>query len=361
VTPAVVLAGVAAVAAPVPAVVRAEPLPAWSAKFAGGDWLGADGAYSVPVSADRTVWLFGDTFVGKLKDGTRAGSAMVNNTVGVQTGTGKAARLAFPIRRNRDGKPLAQFAPADGNGYFWPQAGLLEAGKLHLFLSRVEDTGQGGAFGFRQFGQALGLIENPADDPLKWTVEEKAVPFGEYTARRFRSWGSAVLADGGWVYVYGYEEVGKGGFGSKALTVARVPAGKLADFGAWRFLRGGKWQEGDAGPDHLVVGVASEFSVTRLGPGRYVLVTTDGGLGDRIAARFGRTPAGPWSKPLLLYKCPEMTGDKGVFCYSAKAHPHLAAGDNELVVGYCVNAWELARAVNDAAIYWPRFVRVTLK
>lgn len=355
--PIVVLAGAAVAAAPVPVVARAEPLREWSARFVRTDgWVGGDAAYSVPLGGDRTLWLFGDTFVGTRKDGTRKGTAMVRNTAAVQAGDA----LTFKIAADADGHPRSLFAPADGKGYFWPQAGLVDGGKLHLFLSRVEDTGEGGAFGFRQWAQTLGVVADPAGDPLKWTVEEKPLPFGVYRGREVRSWGSAVLADGGFVYVYGFEEVGKGGFGAKAMTAARVPAGKLTEFGEWRFLRDGKWQTGDAGPDRLVTGVASEFSVTRLASGRYVLVTTDGGLGDRIVGRFAGSPVGPWSKPALLYQCPEMKGDKGVFCYSAKAHPHLA-GDNELVVSYCVNAWELSRAVNDPAVYWPKFVRVALR
>lgn len=357
--PAVVLVG-AAWAAPAPAVVRADPLPERNARFALSDgWLGGDAAYSVPLAPDRTLWLFGDTFIGTLKNNTRAGAAMVNNTVAVEAGTGPGATLTFPFRRDKDGKPLAHVAPADGRGYFWPQAGVLDCGKLCLFLSRIEDTGQGGAFGFRQFAQSLGVVADPAADPLKWTVDEKPLPWGEYGKNGVRSWGSAVLADGGFVYVYGFTEPPKVGIGGKSLVVARVPAGKLADFAEWRFLRGGRWQAGDADPDRIAAEVASEFSVSRLGPGRYVLVTTDGGLGDRLVGRWGPTPAGPWGKPVLLYKCPE-GADKTVFCYSAKAHPHLA-GPNELVVSYCVNGWELARSVNDPAIYRPKFVRVVLK
>src|SRR5207237_4881111 len=121
-------------------------------------WVGADGAYSVPVSPARTVWLFGDTFVGTVRNGSRTGSVMVNNTVGVQDGNGPAARLSFPIRRGTGDKPLSQFTPADGRGFLWPQAGTFHDGKLYLFLAQVEHTKEGGAFGFRQIGQWLGVV-----------------------------------------------------------------------------------------------------------------------------------------------------------------------------------------------------------
>jgi hypothetical protein len=106
---------------------------------------------------------------------------------------------------------------------------------------------------------------------------------------------------------------------------------------------------------------AVEYSVTRL-PGlkRYAAVYTGLGLSDRIVARFAESPEGPWSEAVLLCQCPEMKRDKRVFSYAAKAHPHLAGG-NELVVSYVVNSFELGPVVNDATLYWPTFVRVTLK
>ena len=59
----------------------------------------------------------------------------------------------------------------------------------------------------------------------------------------------------------------------------------------------------------------------------YILVYTGNGLGNRIVGRFARAAAGPWSAPMLLYRCPEMAKDKGVFCYAAKAHAWAAEVD----------------------------------
>jgi hypothetical protein len=108
-------------------------------------------------------------------------------------------------------------------------------------------------------------------------------------------------------------------------------------------------------------GLATEFSVTYLPDlKRYALVYTESGLSARILGRFSVSPEGPWSGPVLLYNCPEMKQNKKVFTYAAKAHPHLAGG-NGLIVSYVVNAFELGPVIDDAKLYWPRFVRVTLK
>ena len=51
-------------------------------------------------------------------------------------------------------------------------------------------------------------------------------------------------------------------------------------------------------------------------------------------------PEGPWSKPLIVYKCPET--DKKIFQYGAKAHPELATRDGQLIATYCRNIGSLA-------------------
>ncbi len=170
-----------------------------------------------------------------------------------------------------------------------------------------------------------------------------------------------MLADGGHLYVYGYDEPRGQGFGKRRLTVARVPAEKLDDFAAWRFRTADGWSDKAADAAPSVDGLATEFSVNRLPGGNgYVLVFTENGLGARIIGRFAASPAGPWSAPRLLYTCPEMARDKGLFSYAAKAHPWATTG-RELLVSYCVNAWDFGRLFRDEQVYRPKFVRVELR
>lgn len=339
-----------------PTVGKAVPLPEWNAAFAGGEgWIGGDGAYSVPLGKDRVLWLFGDTLIGKVMDGGRAGSTMINNTAAVQTGRGADAKFAFTWKRTKDGKPASLIATADGKGWFWPQAAILDGEKLFLFLPRLAKAEGPEAFGFKHVGQTLGIVENPSDAPEKWTVVQHEIPHVTFAKNDERSFGSAVLADG--EYVYGYAETGTA-LDRKKLVAARVPAGKLADFAAWRFRTADGWSEKPTEVVPLASGIASEFSVSRLATGSYVLVTTENGIGDRIVARFADSPVGPWSEATLLYRCPE-GADKRVFCYSAKAHPWAATG-NELVVSYCSNTWEFATLFKDASTYRPKFVRIPL-
>jgi hypothetical protein len=344
-----------------PPPVQSQPAPELSALFERTDgWVGGDGAYSVALSPQRSVWLFGDTWVGAIRDGKRSGSTIVNNTAAVMDGRGAGAKMDFAVRRGADGKPAALLTPADGRGWFWPQAGASHGGKLYLFLAQIEKAGGGGVFGFRQVGQWLGIVANPNDPPTDWRVEQKQLPCVEFSPRRSLTFGAAALVDGDHLYVYGVDEDPRAKLGGKKMVVARVPLDAITDFAAWRFFRDGRWDADWKSATPLAGGFASEGSVTPLGPGRYVAVYTQLGLSDRIVARTAPAPWGPWSEPVELYRCPEMARDKKLFCYAAKAHPFLAAGDNELVVSYCVNSFDFWQVVREAGLYWPRFVRVTL-
>ncbi len=351
-------------AASPPEVVKAEPLPVWNAKFRRTDgWVGGDGAYSIPISPTRAVWLFGDTWVGSVRGGKRVGVAMVNNSAAVQDGRGDDAKLTFAVRRGANGKPEAIFAPSDGRGWFWPLSGAHHGGKLYLFLAQMEKAPGPAAFGFKQVGQWLGVVANPADDPTAWKLTQHKLPWAEFAKDHSLSFGSAALAAGEFLYVYGTEEHRRTGeFPNRQMVLARAPAGKLADFKAWRFLTADGWQAEPKALKPLADGLATEYSVSSL-PGlkRYAVVYTELGMSDRVVGRFAAAPEGPWSAPVLLYRCPEMKRDKKAFCYAGKAHPHLTAAGNELVVSYCVNSFELGPVINDATLYWPTFVRVVLK
>ena len=288
------------------------------------------------------------------------GARMVNNTLGIQTGLGKDARIEFLSGKSKDGKATAFFVPEDGKGWFWPQAAIWVRDKLFVFLPHIEKTSEPGAFGFKHVGQTLAVIRNPNEHPEKWQVKYHKIPFVEFTASWEKSWGSALLMEDKLLYIFGYDEERGKGLGRRQLTVARVPAEKLADFSAWRFRTSTGWSDKPTDAAPLANGLATEFSVSPLPSGKgYVLVYTENGLGDRIVGRFAETPEGPWSAPVLLYQCPEMAKDKGVFSYAAKAHP-WAGNTTDLVISYCVNSWKFERLFTDDAIYRPKFIRVTL-
>src|SRR5262245_60263784 len=98
-----------------PLVKSATPAPDLDALFDRADgWIGSDGAYSVALSPKRIIWLFSDTWVGKIRHSGRTDATIVNNSVGVQGGVGE--RVTYSIARGPDGKAVALIVPSDGRG-----------------------------------------------------------------------------------------------------------------------------------------------------------------------------------------------------------------------------------------------------
>jgi len=340
-----------------PVVKTAVPAPDLDELFERNDgWIGADGAYSVAFSPTRTLWLFSDTWVGKIKDGRRTDATVVNNSIGVQEVA--RGRVAYSNARGSDGKPRATIVPTDGRGWFWLQAGVADGNRLSLFLNQVEKTDDKSVFGFHSIGLWLGTVANADQSPESWRVEQVKMPNVMFTKDRTLVWGAAALRVGDDLYVYGIDEQHGSGRPKRQMVAARVPAASISDFSTWRYLHNGEWSADFHAATPLASDFASEFSVTTFGK-RYLAVYTERGLSSRIMGRLADHPFGPWSASAVLYECPEMGHDKNLFCYAAKAHPALSS-EKELVISYVVNSFDFWQVARDAKLYWPRFVRVTL-
>lgn len=339
---------------------QGQPAPEMDALFQQTNgWIGGDGVYSVALLNNKTLWLFSDTWIGSVRDGKRVGAHMVNNTLALQDGHLPNAQVQFIVRKNAEGKPVAFVTPEDKRGWFWIWSTAYVDQRLFLFLPQFDSTGAGGAFGFRLIGQSLGIVTNPLAPPLEWVVEQHKLPCVEVSSEHHRTYGSASVVAGEYLYIYGTDEIpGKHG---RSSTVARVPTNHVADFSAWRYFADGQWDADYRKATGIAGGMATEYSVSFLPKlGQYVLVYTERGMSPRIQVRTSPTPWGKWSDPVTVYQCPEMSEKKGVFCYAAKAHPSQA-GDDALMISYVVNAYSVPQVMADASLYWPRFVRLPLK
>jgi hypothetical protein len=337
---------------------HAEPAPEWNERFASkSGWIGGDGAYSVALKGNRIVWLFSDTWIGKIQDGKRIDATIVNNTVAMQRGRDASSPVEFIIRQDANKKATAFVVPKNGPGWYWLFSAARIGDRLLMFLPRIEKTRDPGVFGFRQTGLALGIVENPDDEPKLWRIEQRTVPFVVTTPERNLTWGMATVSTDEYVYFFGTDEI-RGKNQVRHLILARAPLDHATHLASWRFYQDGQWIEDFHQCSHLADHVGSEGSVSYLPILRqYGLVYTHNGLSDRIMMRTAAQPWGPWSAPTVLYTCPEMKADKNLFSYAAKAHPALAEND-ELIISYVVNSFDFWQVARDARLYWPKFVRV---
>ena len=360
-----------------------EPAEKWSALFdRTSGWVGADGAYSIPLSGvdafrpdyqDRTLFLFGDTFIGQVneKGKRKSGTTMVNNTAAILRGNQPDPKhVGFYYHTDQDGEPAALFVPhtpdAGPNTWYWPMDGAVVEDKFYVFASRIRRSqGDNDAFNFALDGVALLSTDlenvtdfrsyNQVDGPLYYqTGEEK----GDIV------FGGAVMVNtehacgphpDGFVYVYGLREVPY----NKKLLAARVRPEKLADFSQWRFWDGSEWSKDidDAAP--LAERLSSGFSVSPLPDGRYACVFQLDGIGKHVALRIGESPVGPFGPVHKIWKPPEFDMEEDIFCYNAKAHPHLSQ-PGELLISYNVNSFDFGDHFRNADIYRPRFIRIRL-
>ena len=339
-------------------VVSAEPAPELNRLYdRTNGWVGADANYSVPFSSNRTLLFFGDTWIGNIVNSLRTNVVMINNSAGVLHHDA-TRRIDFFWRTNAGGKATGIFLPEDGRGFMWPFGGVCVSNTLHIVLFQMETTKAGGAFGFRNVAVWLASVTNAQDSPVQWSITQQRLPFTELDDARKIFFGAAMLRHGEHVYVYGTEEQFKEKNFGRRMVLARADVAVVSDFSRWEFFAEGAWRKDFKKVMPLATAVPTESSVTFMPAlNRFVFVGNGDFLSPRILARTAPDPWGPWSEPVTLYECPDVKLSKEVFCYAGKAHPSLSSND-ELVISYAANSFSFAEVVNDARLYWPRFVRV---
>jgi predicted transcriptional regulator YdeE len=335
---------------------NAQPAPELDALFQHETgWIGADGDFSVPLGDDTTLWLFSDSLVGKVVDGRRTNATMIHNSIAIQHGK---ARPEFFYGATPEGKADSFIKPVDGKGYYWIFSGTRAPAGLYFFLQQVETVNNKSVFGFKMTGTWLAAVANPDDPPTQWKIQQSKLPFGDFGGKGDLVFGSSLLRDGDYAYVYGVDGRKSKDRARNGMVVARVPADKFANFSEWRFLADGQWQDDWKRVTPLCGPMATEYSVSWLpGVKKYAAVTSES-LSGTIKLRLSPTPIGPWEKPSQIFECPELKWPDKAFCYAAKAHPELATAPDELVITYAANSWEFAQLFKDARLYWPRFIRM---
>jgi hypothetical protein len=354
-----VLAGPRTVSAAPPEEVR--PYPDFHDSLG---WFGADDAYSIPLDAERSLWLFGDTFVGDRDMQARHQyKFMVRNSVGISTcKAGSACAMEYFWKNPYTPASRSFFDTGDDKVWYWPLDAWRDGKKLYVSLLVVRDNPKASseALGFEITGTRMAIVKDVYASPDKWKVTIQ-----ELTNARF--WvGATVVEDGN--FVLWYTQVSQGeakGF----MTVLRVPKNKMKNPAkSFEYLKkDGTWAKGLPGTDamHVIDQAISEMSV-RYHPSirKWVAVVPGPGFPTpQVDARTADSPIGPWSAPQKIFEFPEMKSDwhaydKDTFCYATKEHPEFS--DSKLVLSYTCNSMVVAKAVANGDIYRPRIVVLDL-
>jgi fibronectin type 3 domain-containing protein len=309
----------------------------------GGHWTGGDRTASVALPDGRTVWLFSDTYLGPVgRDGSRPATApLIHNSMVVES----HGRLGLTLTGGRPAAPRSLVSGPDPAVLYWVADGVVAGNQLRVLYNQLRVVGNIG-FDVQLTGTAMATFSLP-DLTL---TELRTLPLTAVTA-----WGSSILDDGGYTYIYGSASGGDA-TAPKFAKLARVPLGGLG--APWQFWTGTTWSPRESDAARLLSGVGTAYSVTHDGD-RYLLVTVDSNVGfsRSILAYTASSPTGPFGPPTLLLDAPEAAAPNRIV-YDASVHPEQGR-PGALVVSYNVNTLDPADNLANVSIYRPRFVDIT--
>ncbi|MDI3385347.1 DUF4185 domain-containing protein [Streptomyces sp. B-S-A8] len=340
------------------------------------DWSGGDGTHSVRLPDGRVLWLFSDTFLGRVhappnRSGQphswRDGSApFVRNSAVVMDRSGRLERTL----------PAPVFADPAAGQWRWPVAAKVEprspgsAEQVVRVLLWTRATGTGPWIYGLPLATEVATLSLPGLR-LEGVVRVSDQSTVQDPAERVL-YGTTAVDGEEYTYVFGGND-GKTATGAASQAfLARVPRGRLAEPGAWRYWDGEGW--GDrAAPvlgDGAKKGVGSAYTVVR-DEGTWVLFTMAAGVEglSTITSYWSCAPSGPWHGPAKGFTPPlpaDSAPQQRTAVYNPQAHPALRGDDGRLLLSYDVNWLDpdpraaQANVSRNVSLYRPRFLRLRL-
>jgi hypothetical protein len=326
-------------------VLATEPDTAFNNQFRKdiGGWIAGDATYSIALPDGRTLWLFGDTFLGEVNPDSsiRSGARIIRNSAVIQLGDS--------LRTLHGGTPSepSDFIPSryPDSIWYWPEHGLVEDDTLRIFVGAFRETDNGTAgFNFAHAGNDIALLTYPGLEFISVT------PVLAHAANDVL-YGDRILVDTNYTYIYGRRSDPDPGI--PYPHVARALNGTVGEQ-HWEFYDGSGWS---ADPDASVrinsFQVSQQYSVSTY-RGKYILLTQDIWLSPKIYSFTAPSPTGPWSSKRILYTTPETTDE--IFTYNAWVHPQFDR-NGQMLVSYNVNG-DFWSVFDNVEIYRPRFIRI---
>lgn len=305
------------------------------------DVVGMDGSASIDLGGGRSLFAFGDTFVGaihaerEIVEMTDHSFAIVSNARAGTCFAGAEIVLDGVVRDS----------DWEARDRFWPGHGARVGSTVVLFFVHARVIDPTDAFGFEV--RRAGVVQGPADAPLFDLNAAHFLPSGYLPG--------ALLIQGDIAYVYmcrpdaGFE-----------CVVARTSLATLADPKAYHYYVAGAGYTGKIDDASTITSASAEFSVsfdTRLGT--YLLVDI-APLAREVSLRTGAAPEGPFGPRRTLTPC-RLRDDE--FCYGAKLHPQLSVDRLGFIyVTYNTNLmqYDPRSYAERPDLYWPRLVRLEL-
>ncbi len=250
--------------------------------------------------------------------------------------------------------PQALIPDTYNSGAIWePLATFTQGNNQMIFVN--EYTGPPGILTLSFSGRSgIAVMAVPSQGPPT-LLSVTLVPTDPDT-----DWGTAIMASGGYLYVYG-ANVDGAHYGMDAVKVARVPAGQSLDINAWEYWSGSQWVAGES--NAALVPTVNQLTGVMPDPdgNGFIAVSVPSGLfyDTTVDLSYASSPAGPWTAPQPVYVIPEMRQPAGKMAYFPTFHPELSSGD-QLIVSYNINTLVGYSVLShDIHSYQPRFLTIT--
>jgi len=307
-----------------------------------GGWVAGDATYSISLPDGRTIWLFGDSFIGSVNpDSSLApGAHMIRNCALIQDEMVCSALYNGTFEEPED---FVSTLNPDSTWY-WPEHGIVENDTLKIIFSEF-GTGDGSpGWNFAYRNAWVVFFTYPEIELIKH-VE---LPYYQQNGVMY---GDRLMTFNDYTYIYGRKEENPD-YHIPLVHLARVETGNLlAD---WEFYDGNYWMSDPelSGKitDHAV---SQQFGVFQH-MDKFVMITQEIWFGTKIYSLVANQPEGPWSNTTVLYDTPQPFSD--MFTYNAYPHPQFDE-NNELLISYNSNGdfWQI---FNNVELYRPNFFRI---
>lgn len=327
-------------------------------------WLGGDSAYSIPLPDGRSLWLFGDTLVGKPSQSERAHTKFVSNSIAISSCDKQGGwTIRYYWRNQYRANPRPVFESGTAKYKYWVQDGFAYQGNVYISLARVRDRPDIKPFSFEYIGADLARISNPSDSPEKWRIDYFPLVGGKTYP------GGTIVSEGDYVYLFSlFEDVQHK---RRPMLLTRVPLQALANPAAsLEYLdKEKKWKPGLKPEDAFPVIETGHSEMTiryHSNIRRWVAISIDPEhlFSNKIVFATSPELSGPWSHWQKAYEIPEMVPttvgyDIDTFCYAGKEHIEFGT-ENTLLISYACNSSKLEKMLANKTIYFPRVVDITI-
>ena len=304
-----------------------------------GGWVAGDATFSIFLPDGRTIWLFGDSFIGNVNSDSSlaTGAHMIRNCAVIQDGEKMESRYNGTFENPENF--VSTLTP--DSTWFWPEHGIVENDTLKIIFSEFGTNDGPSGWNFEYLNAWIVFFTYPEIE----YIQQKILP---WYPRNGVMYGDRIMNFNGYNYIYGR----KNESGSLKPHVARVNDNNI--LGIWEFFDGNEWSKYDTASQRIsLFSVSDQYGVFEH-QGKFVMITQARYLGSQIYSLISNTPEGLFATRKELYSTPYPFPD--IFTYNAYSHPQFTE-NNELLISYNSNGdfWEI---FNNVEIYRPKFIRV---